>query len=106
MVFKWFQVIMIIFFISFLALYLSQSTGYYEYQQHKKVVLTEEKIKQFEQDIRDGKKIDVNDYLESVSKNYNNKLSTSGLRLSKAIDKGFNSVLNGFFKIFEKLFIG
>ena len=34
-------------FIAFLALYLSEKTGYYEYEQHKQTTLTKEKIKQF-----------------------------------------------------------
>ncbi len=105
MTYKYFKIIMITLFIAFLALYVSQSAGYYEFQQHKKMVLTEEKIKQFEQDIKDGKKIDIDNYLESVSKNYNNRLSSSGLRVSKTIDKGFNLVLDNFFTVFEKLFI-
>ena len=44
---KIFNISFIVLLITFLALYVSQSTGYYNYEQHKKMVLTEEKIKQF-----------------------------------------------------------
>ena len=37
--------------IGFSALYISEATGYYEFEQHKKVTLTEEKIEQFENDV-------------------------------------------------------
>ena len=37
-------------FCSFTILYISQATGHYEYTKRKKVALTEDKIKQFEED--------------------------------------------------------
>ena len=54
---KWvhriFKYVFVLAFIAFLTLYLSQATGYYEYENHQKATLTEEQIKQFEQDVRD-----------------------------------------------------
>lgn len=41
---KIFKIIFWILLITFLTLYLSQATGYYEYELHQKVVLTEEKL--------------------------------------------------------------
>ena len=48
--------------VAFLALYLSEKSGYYEYEQHKQTTLTKEKIKQFEKDVADGKNVDIKDY--------------------------------------------
>ena len=42
-------------FITYVALYFSGTTGYYDYSNYKKTVLTNEKIKQFEQDVKEGK---------------------------------------------------
>lgn len=105
MAYKCFKFTIISLLIIFLVLYISQSTGYYEFEQHRRVALTESKIKQFEQDIKEGKNIDVSHYLDDVYRNYNNKVSTSGLKFSKNITDSFNKVMGGIFKIIEKLFI-
>lgn len=81
------KILLIIFFISFLTLYLSKNSGYFEYQQYKKTSFTKEQIQQFEQDIRDGKNIDINNYLENEDKDYSNKMSNLGLFLSKKMEK-------------------
>ena len=52
MAYKCFKFTIISLLIIFLVLYISQSTGYYEFEQHRRVALTESKIKQFEQDIK------------------------------------------------------
>ena len=103
--YKWFRFIFISLLVLFLVLYISQSTGYHEFEQHRKVVLTEAKIKEFEADIKSGKKIDVNDYIVDITKNYNNKMSTSGLKLSKSLAKGYNNVIGTMYKVIRKLFI-
>lgn len=71
--------------ITFLALYISQATGYYEYEQHKRVVLTENKIKQFEQDVKEGKNLSIENYLEDKADNYQNKVSQTGYNISSKI---------------------
>ena len=95
----------IILFVSFLALYISEGTGYYEYEIHKKVTLTEEKIKQFEQDVKDGKQIDVKDYLEEPNYQYNNSLSDAALHISEGIGdfvkSGIERLFSGIAKMIE-----
>ncbi len=105
MAYKWFRFIVIGLFVIFLALYVSQTSGYYEFDQHQKAALTEEKIKQFEKDIKSGKKIDVDNYLEDYYRNYNNNVSMSGLKISKTLERGFNDIMGVFFKVVERLFI-
>ena len=73
------------FFITFLTLYLSQATGYYEYQQHKKVTFTNEQIEKFEKDVIAGKNVDIESYLEDTTKSYNNKTSKLGYTISNTI---------------------
>ena len=101
---NWFKIIMIFLVIIFLTLYISQITGYYEFDEYKRTRLTEEQIKTFEKDIKDGKKVDLTSYLESSKKNYNNKVSKSGLKLSNMLDKMVSSIMNVIVKIFEGLF--
>lgn len=82
--------------ILFLGLYISQMTGYYQYTESKKTTLTEDAIKRFEEDIRNGKEINAENYLEQET-DYNNKLSTLGMKISRLIEKGFNKVMNSIF---------
>lgn len=91
------KLIGIILLIFFLALYLSSyNTSYYE----NKNILTEEAIKRFEKDLKEGKKINVNNYIEK-EKNYNNKVSTYTLKLSNLIDKCINKSLKLVLKYLE-----
>lgn len=91
------KLIGIILLIFFLALYLSSyNTSYYE----NKNILTEDAIKRFEKDLKEVKKINVNNYIEK-EKNYNNKVSTYTLKLSNLIDKCINKSLKLVLKYLE-----
>ena len=90
------EIIFGILVILFLGLYISQMTGYYQYTESKKTTLTEDAIKRFEEDIRNGKEIKAENYLEQET-DYNNKLSTLGMKISKKKKKGFNKVMNSIF---------
>lgn len=80
-----FKIAFIILSVSFITLYISNSTGYFEYHQRQNVILTDEKIKQFEEDVKNGVNLDLESYLENTKKNYNNKTSKLGLFLSNKI---------------------
>ena len=84
---KIFKYIILISFITFFALYLSQSTGYFEYKNSKKVALTNEQIKEFEKDVNEGKNIDITKYIEINNKDYQNNLSKMGLHVSNILEK-------------------
>ena len=89
----------IILVIMFLSVYFSRyNTNYYE----NRNVLTEEAIVKFEQDIKEGKDISINTYLKE-EKDYNNKASTIGLKLSQGIEIGFKKSLKLLFKCMEGL---
>ena len=94
---KIFHKVWFILFLIFLTLYISQASGYYEYSISKKTTFTNEQIKRFEQDIKEGKEIDVSNYLEET-KNYNNIFSSLGLKMSSLIEKGFNKTMTSLFK--------
>ena len=53
-----------------------------------------------EKDLKEGKKINVNNYIEK-EKNYNNKVSTYTLKLSNLIDKCINKSLKLVLKYLE-----
>ena len=99
---KIFKNILIFLFIIFIALYISQSTGYFEYEQYKKVALTNEQIKQFEEDVKNGKNVNVKDYVGETKKEYGNKVSNMGLTISENIEKYVKKFINGAFDTIGK----
>ena len=82
--------------ILFLGLYISQMTGYYQYTESKKTTLTEDAIKRFEEDIRNGKEINAENYLEQET-DYKKKLSNICIKISGLIENGFNKAMNSIF---------
>lgn len=100
---KGFRLGIMICFVTFLALFLSQSTGYVEYENSKQVALTEKQIKKFEKDVAAGKKIDMKQYLETNEKNYNNSISRLGLKISKTAENGVKTVVESSFKLLSKI---
>lgn len=89
--------------ITFLTLYLSQATGYYEYEQHKQSTFTSEQIKKFEADVASGKNVDINDYVDKTDKDYSNKVSDLGYNLSSQIGKYIKIGIDGAFGALNKL---
>ena len=84
-------------FLIFLTLYVSQASGYYEYSANKKSAFTAEQIKKFEQDVKEGKNVDIEKYLNNTNKNYQNKLSSTAVSLSETISKYAKKGIEKFF---------
>ncbi len=95
------KIVLVSLVLLFIGLYISQISGYYEYTNSKKNVLTEEAIQRFEKDVKEGKNIEAKNYLEE-QKNYNNKASRLGIKVSNIIEKGFNKSMNYIFKEINK----
>ena len=100
---KIYRLVFYLFFISFLIIYFSELTGYYEYQNHKKTSLTEEQIKKFEEDVKNGNEVDINEYLIVDNKKYNNTLSKLASKLSDGISKIVNRGVEYTFRYISKL---
>lgn len=88
----------VIILIAFFSLFLSRYNNYYENQK----VLTDEAIKRFEQDLKDGKEIVASNYLKE-EKNYNNKASKIGIKTSNFIEKSFDKGLSFLMNYLEKM---
>lgn len=84
---KIFKMIFILCFISYLTFYIAGQTGYYEYNARKKMTFTKEQIEKFEQDVEEGKNIDIKEYLKNTDKNYQNNISKTTLSISENISK-------------------
>ena len=100
---KLYRFIFMVFFLSFLVVYFSEITGYYEYRNYQKKTFTEEQIKKFEEDVASGKEVDINDYVVIDTKTYNNKLSKLTSKLSDGISEVVELSVNETFKALSKL---
>lgn len=92
--------------IAFFAIFVSSKTGYYDFEQHNKTVLTEEKIKEFEQDVKDGKEINIKDYIVSTTPNYQNSVSRLGNKLSSSLEGFVQSGIESTFDFLNKMLGG
>lgn len=100
-----FVIIIILLFVAFISLYFSQINGYYEFQEYNKKTLTEEAMKQFEEDIKEGKDINVEEYLKTNYIDYSNNVSNVGLKTGNFLEKIMGVGLKQTFKVITKLFI-
>ena len=65
--------------------------------------MLEEQIKKFEEDVKNGNEVDINEYLVVNNKKYNNTLSKLASKLSDGISKIVNSGVEYTFKYISKL---
>ena len=98
-----FKIVFWMFFLSFTLIYFSEVTGYYEYKNYQKKAMTNEQIKQFESDVKKGKKVDLDEYVKEDTANYNNKLSDAANSLSNGISKIVKGGVENTFKLLTNL---
>ncbi len=95
---KLLQFFLIAVVIIFLVMVFTSSSGYYEYELNKKSTLTQEAIKQFEEDVKNGKEIDIKDYYVVENNDYSNDFTKAGVNLSNKIE----NLLKGCFQFIFK----
>ena len=81
------KIFIIALFIMYLITFINRN-NYYESNQ----ILSDNAIRNFEEDLRSGKKINPSNYLPK-KKNYNNKISILFFNISKTIEKVVNRSL-------------
>ncbi len=96
------RLIILILVFLFCVLYFMQASGYNEYAKNRENMLTEEQIKEYEEDIEAGKDVTIKDYLNKDKVNYDNKVSDLGLDLSELIGDIFNKGMNSFFEMLNE----
>lgn len=97
-----FKIIFCLLMFIYLALYFASASGYYDYKNYKKMVLTEEQINKFEEDVKEGKQINIEDYIVVEKSVQNNKIANVGKKLSFAISSSLSKVLTKVFKTISK----
>ena len=96
------RLIVLILVFLFFVLYFMQASGYNEHTRNRENMLTEEQIKEYEEDIESGKDVTIKDYLNKDKVNYDNKVSELGLDLSELIGDIFNKGMNTFFEMLNE----
>lgn len=94
---KSFRFVVLMLFVVFAGFYIVSYSNYYDYDAKKRMTLTNDAIKQFEEDVSNGVNIDVKKYLSINEKHYNNKISKLTYKLSSTIGKTIDEALNTIF---------
>lgn len=98
-----FKLILVVAFLSFLITYVIGISGYYEYELSNKRIMTENKMKQFEEDVKNNENIDLNDYVVNTQIDYTNKFTDTVTNFSLVLNKYFKKSIETVFKIINKL---
>ena len=89
---------MVLITIIYTASYVITESGYYEYTLGQRTIITNEKIKEFEQDIKDNKDIDLIDYLDKGELDYSNAFTNLVYRISDNSNKLAKKAMKYLFK--------
>ena len=96
--------ILLCFFIVFSALMVVLKSGYYEAKRQEEIVLTNEKLKEYEEKIKNNESIDLEAYMESEKKYYGNSVSEFGLNLTYKVEKVLSTCFNEVENVLKTLF--
>lgn len=95
--------IFLVLVIAFIIMYGAQKLGYAAYYEHEKKVLTEEKIIEFENDLKNNADVTLKDYIEDSSPQYKNKWTNTCYKVSKSINKYMRNGIEFIFKFFNRM---
>ena len=101
---NWFLRLLTILFIVFIGLYIASISGYYEATLGNKVALTDEAIRRFEQDVIEGKAVDVEDYILEERVDYSNTFTDAGDKLTESVQKVLTEGIGGIWDAIKVLF--
>lgn len=96
--------ILLVFFLIFMALYIALESGYYDIKIGRKATITEEKLQEFESDVKDGKEVDLKDYLTDDYVDYSSSVSRFGSKIGSSLDKLMDGGIDGFLNLLGSLF--
>lgn len=98
LIIRLFRISFITLLVIFLGLFIANNTGYYSFSAINRKQLTEEQIKKFEEDVKNGVDIDINNYLEENAVSYKNNISSLGYNISNITS---DIIKEGIYKIFN-----
>src|SRR5574344_1090369 len=102
--YNWFWFILICSFVIFVAYYIAYSSGFYEAKVSRKTTITQEKLNEFENDVKNNDQIDIKDYVNNDYVDYSSPLSRLGGSISSGIDTFMDGGVTDFFTFLGTLF--
>lgn len=99
----WLRIIGMTLLFLFLGLYVSSRNGYVDYQARNQMILTQEQIEKFEDDVKNQRPIDIENYIVREEELYDNQISRTSLKISNSIGQTVESILNFIFGKLEGL---
>ncbi|MCI8394057.1 MAG: hypothetical protein HFH86_01070 [Bacilli bacterium] len=101
---NWGMRVIILLFILYLSLSIAMESGYYEAKLNQKTTLTEESIEQFEKDVREGKNVDIKDYVVEKKRDFSNGATKTGVFLSSLVEDFMSEGITQMVNVLKKLF--
>lgn len=98
-----FRILGVLFFI-FIVLYISIECGYYETKLSKKSTLTNQNIAKFEEDVKNGKVVDIDSYTIEENVDYSNNVTKVGTAISESVNTVMTEGLGTAIDLLKKLF--
>lgn len=99
-----FLTLLFILFIVYISLFIAGESGYYENKVNEEIVLTQENIEKFEQDVKNNKEIDINNYVIKNNKDYSCFASNMGDNVSNFVETLLTKELGKMGKVLKKMF--
>ncbi len=96
--------ILLLLFIVYISLTIAISTGYYEGKLNEKAVVTEEGMRQFEEDVKLGKDVDIKDYISDVKEDYASNTSKAGIKIAGGVEKFMTDGITKVIDVLKTLF--
>ncbi len=101
---NWFLRILGVLFVIYMSLTIAINTGYYEAKLSEKTTITEENMKQFEEDVKNGKEVDIKDYVTDNYEDYSNNTSKAGVKVSHVVENFMANGITDLINVLKKLF--
>ena len=101
---NYFLKLLVVLFLLFIFFYAMTKSGYYESQISKKTMLTEKKIREFEDDIKNGKVINIDNYYVTKKVDYSSFASKLGKNTTLKFSSGLEKIFKSSGKVLKKLF--
>lgn len=95
---KYIKFFLIIIILSFICSYVVSMSGYYEYTLRDKTLITNQKIQEFEEAIRNDMNVDELNFFNEDEVNYTNRFSNIIYNISDRGNYFLKKILKGFFK--------
>ena len=92
------RVIFVVIILLFLTSYIIATSSYYEYVNRDKNVISSERIKEFEEDIKNNKEIDLKNYMINEKEDYSNKITDIVYGISDISDSTTKKIIKYLFR--------